>query len=69
MFFQYLKAKKVLTAMRDDEKGQFVIEYVLLLLVSVAIATALITLVKLPSGPVIGWWKKVLEFIGNDLST
>ena len=68
MFFQYLKAKKVISVMKE-EKGQFVIEYVLLLLVSVAIATVLITLIKLPNGPVIGWWKKVLVFIGNDLST
>ena len=54
------------------EKGQLIIEYVLLLLVSVVIALALLKLIKTPAGaegPVIELWIEMLKFIGEDIST
>lgn len=52
-----------------DERGQIVLEYMFLLLISVVIATSLLKLTNISDGPVLGWWKKALEFIGKDLST
>ena len=53
------------------EKGQLIIEYVLLLLVSVVIATLLLQLIKIDGdkGPAINLWIEILKFIGNDIST
>lgn len=55
--------------MLSDERGQIVVEYMLLLLVSVLIAGLLLKLTNISGGPVVGWWKKALEFIGADLSS
>ena len=64
----YLKVRKGLFKLRE-ESGQLVLEYILILVLSVAIAFLLVSLTNFSGGPVIGWWKKALLFIGNDLST
>ena len=61
-------SQKALKTLRD-ERGQIVMEYILLLLVSVVIAGILLKLTDISGGPIVGWWKKALEFIGADLST
>ena len=52
-----------------SQKGQIVVEYMLILLVGMLVATALITLVEFPGGSFIKWWRVVLQAIGADLST
>jgi len=55
-----------------DESGQVIVEYVLLLAVSVVMALLLIQLVTVdPSknSPVFRYWKNLLEAIGRDQST
>lgn len=56
-----------------DKKGQIIVEYILILAVSVIIALALANLTKLgdphEQRSFIGLWKKALQFIGNDLSS
>ena len=52
-----------------NKKGQIVVEYMLILLVGMVVATILITLVDFPGGSFIKWWRVVLQAMGADLST
>ena len=53
----------------NKQKGQVIVEYVLLLVVSTVIALLLIQFVSLDSGPFFEYWKKLLEVVGEDIST
>lgn len=56
-----------------SEKGQVIVEYVLLLLISTAIALTLIALTEVGPGadnrPVFKYWEHLLKEIGEDIST
>ncbi len=56
----------------SNQKGQIIVEYVLLLLVVVAIAAGIVRMVasRDPSDPgfLIDAWDRMLNTIGNDLS-
>lgn len=59
-------------AFKSRKKGQVIVEYILLLVISTVIALALINLVAVSPGqssPVFGYWKKLLEVIGSNIST
>jgi len=59
-------------ARKNTAKGQVIVEYVLLLLVSSVMALVLINLVSVDprnESPVFGYWKKLIETIGEDIST
>ena len=53
--------------------GQVIVEYVLLLVVSTAMAMALIKMVNLdpaaPQSPVFKYWSNILKKVGEDNST
>ena len=55
------------------KKGQVIVEYILLLVISTVIALVLINLVSVipgtPGSPVLNYWKHLLEVIGQDIST
>ena len=56
----------------QNQKGQVIVEYILLLVVSTTLALLLINLVTVEPGknsPVFGYWKKIIEVIGADIST
>ena len=56
----------------QNQKGQVIVEYILLLVVSTTLALLLINLVTVDPGknsPVFGYWKKIIEVIGADIST
>ena len=53
------------------QKGQVIVEYILLLVVSTALALLLINLVSINSdspGPFFNYWKNLLVVIGADIS-
>ena len=53
-------------------KGQVILEYVLLLIVSVTMAQLLIAMVDLDASPpshFSRYWKRLLEVVGADIST
>ena len=53
-----------------NEKGQLVVEYVLLLLISVALALVIVQLVNLDSeGVLFNYWSRILKIIAEDIST
>ena len=55
-----------------NQKGQVIVEYILLLVVSTVLALILINLVTVdPSknSPVFSYWRRLLEVIGEDIST
>ena len=55
-----------------NKKGQIIIEYVLLLLVSVVIAKVLVDLASVDPGqgsPIFKYWEHLLRAIGDDIST
>jgi len=66
-----LKYSKILSIKKINQKGQVLVEYMLLLLISVSLATLLVT--KLisrkegSSGIIINSWNKMLKTLGNDL--
>ena len=69
-----LKCLKLLSSNKriGQAKGQVIVEYVLLLVLSTALALLLINLVSVEPGkntPVFRYWKHLLEVIGNDIST
>ncbi|MCY4320945.1 MAG: hypothetical protein OXC37_00850 [Bdellovibrionaceae bacterium] len=54
------------------KKGQVIVEYILLLVVSTVLALTLINLVTVDpakDSPVFGYWGKLLRVIGADIST
>ena len=60
------------TKLLQDEEGQVIVEYILLILVSTIMALLLINLVSVdPSknSPVFGYWRHLIEVIGSDIST
>ena len=55
-----------------QKKGQVIVEYILLLLVSTMMALLLIRLVSVEpeaGSPVFKYWENLLRVIGNDIST
>ena len=55
-----------------NRKGQVIVEYILLLLVSTVMALALLKLVSVVPGdnsPVFKYWENLLKAIGQDIST
>ncbi|MBC6415924.1 MAG: hypothetical protein GDA46_05995 [Bdellovibrionales bacterium] len=55
-----------------SQSGQVIVEYILLLVVSTAIALLFINLVSVDSSkgsPLFGYWKHLLEVLGSDIST
>ena len=56
----------------ENQKGQVIVEYILLLVVSTFLALLLINLVTVDpdkNSPVFGYWGKLLKTIGADIST
>lgn len=65
-------AKTLLKGKGPQPKGQVIVEYILLLVISTALALLLVKLVSVEPGkntPVFQYWKHLLEVIGNDIST
>ena len=63
---QFLKNSK------ETSKGQVIVEYILLLLVSSVMALVLINLVSVDpdkSSPVFNYWRHLIETVGEDIST
>lgn len=57
---------------KSNKKGQVIVEYILLLVVSTAIALLLINLVSVDpqkSSPVFKYWENLLKTVGQDIST
>ena len=55
-----------------NEKGQVIVEYILLLVVSTVLALTLINLVTVDpdkNSPIFSYWGKLLKVIGLDIST
>lgn len=55
-----------------SKKGQVIVEYIFLLLISVVISLLLIKLVTLDpkqGSPLFNYWRHVLQVIGQDIST
>ncbi len=55
-----------------NNKGQVIIEYILLLIVSTSIALVFVNLVSVQASdlsPVFKYWRNLLIFIGRDIST
>ncbi|MCZ0931865.1 MAG: hypothetical protein OXJ52_01765 [Oligoflexia bacterium] len=60
------------TQLVQNKKGQVIVEYILLLVVSTVLALILINLVTVDpdkNSPVFGYWGKLLQVIGADIST
>ena len=56
----------------QNQRGQVIVEYILLLVVSTVLALILINLVTVDpdkNSPVFGYWGKLLQVIGKDIST
>lgn len=54
-----------------EEKGQVIVEYILLLVISVVLALALINFVRVDGGAsiVFSYWKNLLIVVGQDISS
>ena len=74
VFYLKMLKKQVLwlLAEKNNKKGQVIVEYVLLLVVSTAMALVLINFARIsPPGEslIFGYWEKLLIEIGADIST
>ena len=67
LYFQNLKKQ-----LKKNQKGQVIVEYILLLVVSTVLALALINLVTVDpdkNSPLFRYWGHLLRVIGADIST
>ena len=65
-----IKIYKIIMSPKSNKKGQVIVEYILLLVVSVVIALILINLTNITTDSVISKsWKKMLKIIAEDIST
>ena len=65
-----IKVYKIVVNSISNKKGQVIVEYILLLVVSVSIALILINLTKITTDSVVSKsWKKMLKIIAEDVST
>lgn len=53
----------------NNSYGQIIVEYILLLLVSIVIAVAILKLTNLEESPFLRFWIKTTNVIGEDVST
>ena len=71
-FLQSLKTIFYRKQFVKNQKGQVIVEYILLLVVSTVLALALINLVTVDpdkNSLLFGYWGKLLQVIGADIST
>ena len=72
LLFQSLKKFFHKKQFLKNQKGQVIVEYILLLVVSTVLALTLINLVTVDpdkNSPIFGYWGKLLQVIGADIST
>lgn len=53
----------------NNSQGQIIVEYILLLVVSVALAVIVLKVTDLEEGPFLNFWTKSITVIGEDIST
>lgn len=68
---KHLFYSKDLLKMRfvKNQSGQIIVEYILLLVLSVTLAVALSKLASLSDSPLLNFWTKILKVIAEDIST
>ena len=75
LFYLWLEVLKKLFHKKQfikNQKGQVIVEYILLLVVSTVLALTLINLVSVDpdkNSPIFGYWGHLLKVIGADIST